>query len=129
MRIVRVLTGYSRIYRCIENMVPVNIGNPDLTWLPAVEYYGEGFFIEINIDKIKEFAAIIDALENSVNCSYDPVCYESPGQGIDGLNLAACYACALVPETSCTYRNQFLDRTLLIDRENGFFNEIIEGAS
>ncbi len=239
LRIVRVLNGYSRINRSSENMVPVNIGDPDLRWLPAVEYYGEGFFVEVKADKLKKFAAIdsvrkqgeklinrfldlpqgfrstypggdsfqptsefiilhtlshilmlqmqflsgyssssireriycdfpdtndenksgillftssgdaeggmgglakygkpenlfpviIDALENSVNCSYDPVCYESPGQGIDGLNLAACYACSLVPETSCAYRNQFLDRTLLIDRKIGFFNKIIEVSS
>ena len=34
-------------------------------------------------------------------CSLDPVCSEHDGQGPSQLNLAACHACALVPEPSC----------------------------
>lgn len=47
-------------------------------------------------------------------CSADPVCSESGPSGADGLNLAACHACLLVPETSCDDRNAFLDRVSLI---------------
>ncbi len=36
-------------------------------------------------------------------CSLDPVCAEHQGQGPGQLNLAACHACALVPEPSCTF--------------------------
>ena len=36
-------------------------------------------------------------------CSLDPVCRESTGQGTDALSLAACHACALAAETSCTH--------------------------
>lgn len=54
-------------------------------------------------------------------CSLDPVCSESKGQGIDGLSLAACHACALAAETSCTHGNILLDRKLVIDPEIGFF--------
>jgi hypothetical protein len=50
-------------------------------------------------------------------CSNDPLCTEVDsvqGQGADGLNLAACHTCALVPETACELCNCFLDRALLV---------------
>ena len=58
-------------------------------------------------------------------CSSDPVCIESPGQGTDSANLAACHGCVLLPETSCETGNRLLDRGLLIGApgapEVGFF--------
>ncbi len=54
------------------------------------------------------------ALEKAQWCSYDPVCMDSQGQGTDSCNFAACYACALLPETSCEERNRLLDRGVLI---------------
>jgi hypothetical protein len=56
-------------------------------------------------------------------CSLDPVCRESTGQGTDSLSLAACHACALAAETSCTHSNVLLDRSLLVDPKIGFFRE------
>ncbi|SCL25971.1 protein of unknown function [Micromonospora nigra] len=56
-------------------------------------------------------------------CSLDPVCRESTAQGPAGLSMAACHACALVPETSCTMGNVLLDRTLVIDDEYGFMRD------
>lgn len=47
-------------------------------------------------------------------CSNDPVCCESGPSGSDGLNLAACHACLLLPETSCEHRNIYLDRVSLV---------------
>lgn len=47
-------------------------------------------------------------------CSNDPVCAESGPSGTDGLNLAACHACLLLPETSCEHRNIYLDRVALV---------------
>jgi len=61
------------------------------------------------------------ALFRSKDCASDPVCYHSDGQGIGGMNLAACYSCSLLPETSCEEFNSFLDRALLIDKDFGFF--------
>jgi hypothetical protein len=61
------------------------------------------------------------ALFRSKDCASDPVCYHSDGQGIGGMNLAACYSCTLLPETSCEEYNSFLDRVLLIDKNFGFF--------
>ena len=54
-----------------------------------------------------------DIFEDSEWCSSDPVCRESSGQGMGSLNLAACHACCLLPETCCEYGNRFLDRTLM----------------
>lgn len=60
------------------------------------------------------------ALQRAQDCSSDPVCYNSDGQGIGGLNLAACYSCSLLPETSCEEFNCFLDRSFIIDNIFGF---------
>lgn len=62
------------------------------------------------------------ALMRARDCASDPVCYNSDGQGVNGQNLAACYSCALLPETSCEQFNSYLDRAVLIDDEFGFFN-------
>jgi hypothetical protein len=56
---------------------------------------------------------IAQALDQAQWCSGDPVCMEiggRSGQGPDSCNLAACYRCALVAETSCERQNRFLDR-------------------
>lgn len=60
-------------------------------------------------------------------CSQDPICRESNGQGSDSLNLAACHACTLVGETSCTHGNLLLDRGLVIGGEGvpGYFERVI----
>ena len=55
-----------------------------------------------------------EAVDKARFCSNDPVCITSQGQGRDGLNLAACHACSLIPETSCEQLNIFLDRALII---------------
>ena len=59
---------------------------------------------------------LTDALQRATWCSTDPVCMElgEAGQGPGSCNLAACHACALLPETSCEEFNQFLDRGLLV---------------
>ena len=63
------------------------------------------------------------ALARAKDCASDPICYNSEGQGIGGLNLAACYSCSLLPETSCEEFNSYLDRALLIDKQFGFYDE------
>jgi len=66
------------------------------------------------------------AIEKARWCSNDPVCIESLGQGPGNCNLAACHACALLPETSCEEQNRILDRGVIIgtlqDPELGFFS-------
>jgi hypothetical protein len=60
-------------------------------------------------------------LERSINCSSDPLCWESGGQGIFDLNLSACFSCSLVAETACEEMNLGLDRRVLIDEDLGYF--------
>ena len=59
------------------------------------------------------------AITRLVHCGQDPVCRESPGQGLRGLNLAACHACSLLPETSCAHLNLALDRLLVVQGDPG----------
>lgn len=67
-----------------------------------------------------------NAIEKARFCSSDPVCIESMGQGRDALNLAACFSCCLISETSCEEFNTLLDRALIVgtldNSEIGFFN-------
>jgi len=67
------------------------------------------------------------AITNAKTCSNDPVCVLSRGQGRESLNLAACHACALLPETCCEERNGFLDRGLIIgtygEANIGFYSD------
>ena len=64
-----------------------------------------------------------EAVEHAQLCSNDPVCITSKGQGRESLNLAACHACGLIPETSCEVYNIMLDRGLVV----GTFEEPMEG--
>jgi hypothetical protein len=59
-------------------------------------------------------SALRSALDRASWCSNDPLCMESEASGADSVNLAACHACVLLPETSCETNNSFLDRALLI---------------
>jgi hypothetical protein len=69
-----------------------------------------------------------EALEKARWCSSDPICIESQGQGFLGTNLASCYSCSMLPETSCQHINRFLDRGLLLGTleniDRGFFNYV-----
>ncbi|KVR98555.1 DUF1998 domain-containing protein [Burkholderia vietnamiensis] len=60
-----------------------------------------------------------EAVEQGAWCSSDPVCTETAGQGLGGFNHAACHACSLVSETSCTAANTLLDRRMLYHPEWG----------
>lgn len=73
---------------------------------------------------------IMAALERATWCSNDPICSEMPAHGLAGLDMAACHACALAPETSCTHFNVLLDRTLITSdgadgRPYGLFAPVI----
>ena len=59
-------------------------------------------------------SSIRASVENALICSSDPLCIESQGQGLNGLNLAACHACSLLPETSCEEGNRYLDRAYVL---------------
>lgn len=72
--------------------------------------------------------SIMAALERAAWCSTDPICIESTGQGFNSLNLGACHACSLLPETSCVYANALLDRAFLLGGTlalRGYFSEVL----
>lgn len=57
------------------------------------------------------------ALRMSALCSNDPICAQhAPGKSMEErwLHGAACHSCALVAETSCEMRNDYLDRALVV---------------
>ncbi|MFE6183623.1 DrmB family protein [Streptomyces sp. NPDC056465] len=73
--------------------------------------------------------SVRSAVRRAQWCSADPLCVESEGSGVGGINLAACHACVLLPETSCEHNNELLDRALLTgtpeDPTTGFFIEAL----
>ncbi len=64
-------------------------------------------------------------LIRALDCSADPLCWESDGQGLYNLNLASCFSCSLVSETACEEMNLGLDRRILIDPVFGFFRSLL----
>jgi hypothetical protein len=71
------------------------------------------------VQSTRRLSTIIEhALERLAVCSNDPVCADhEPGETTDERALlgAACHGCLLIPETSCERRNNFLDRSLLVE--------------
>ena len=57
------------------------------------------------------------ALETGLLCSNDPICAQhAASEGFEQrwLHGAACHGCALIAETSCEMRNDYLDRALVV---------------
>ncbi|GAB2952837.1 DUF1998 domain-containing protein [Streptomyces pseudoechinosporeus] len=79
-------------------------------------------------DRLAE--ALRSALRRATWCSADPLCIETRASGAGGANLAACHACAMLPETSCEHNNILLDRALLVgtpdDPDLGFFANVLD---
>jgi len=60
---------------------------------------------------------LFQALRMGALCSNDPICSQhAPGESMEmrWLHGAACHGCALVAETSCEMRNDYLDRSLVV---------------
>lgn len=63
---------------------------------------------------------LIKGIDRAKWCSSDPLCISAEhGQGFMGLNLAACYSCILLPETSCEKMNKYLDRATIVGTLSG----------
>lgn len=77
-----------------------------------------------DLDNLNEI--IQSAVNRANDCSSDPICMESEGQGVSQLNLAACHSCTLTPEITCELSNLFLDRKLLVNESFGYFKSIIQ---
>jgi len=73
---------------------------------------------------------LVEAIGSASWCSSDPVCIESPGQGTENSNLAACHGCALISETSCEEGNRLLDRAMIVgtlrNRSLGLLSGLLE---
>lgn len=64
--------------------------------------------------KPRRFIKLLDSAFKQLEwCSMDPVCGDMEGQGPSWLNRAACHGCVLLPDTSCSYNNVFLDRVFI----------------
>lgn len=60
---------------------------------------------------------ITHALRAAALCSNDPICAQhTPGASLEArwLHGSACHGCALISETSCEMRNDYLDRALVV---------------
>jgi hypothetical protein len=60
---------------------------------------------------------VLSALRMGALCSNDPICAQhAPGTSMEKrwLHGAACHGCALVAETCCEMRNDYLDRALVV---------------
>lgn len=68
---------------------------------------------------------INSAIFRATDCSSDPICIGSDGQGVGQLNLAACHSCTLTPEVTCEYSNLYLDRKLVVSEEYGYFKGLM----
>ena len=55
---------------------------------------------------------ISNAERHLLSCSNDPVCYERKFDD-NRHRGAACHACLMSPETTCSYQNKYLDRNLI----------------
>ena len=67
-------------------------------------------------------AHLAHALHAGALCSGDPICAQhTPGESLDGrwLHGAACHSCCLIAETSCEMRNDYLDRSLVVEGLGG----------
>ena len=62
-------------------------------------------------DRLEEI--FLNSVETASWCSSDPLCLDGVTSFSEPLNLAACHACILLPETSCEHLNYFLDRALI----------------
>ena len=78
----------------------------------------------ISLCRSKRIGQVIkSALERAKDCASDPICWhtDQSGQGFGGTNLAGCYSCSLLPETSCEEFNRFIDRRILVDEKFGYY--------
>ncbi|MGZ4531337.1 MAG: DrmB family protein [Mycobacteriaceae bacterium] len=73
---------------------------------------------------------LLEALQDAMWCSADPLCGENKATSLNSLNFSACHACSLVSETSCESGNFLLDRAVLIGADGvpGYFEPVVQLA-
>lgn len=80
----------------------------------------------VNRESLKELFRRVEFLASS--CSNDPLCSEKTFRKGE-YSGASCYSCTLLPETSCDYRNLWLDRNLLNENFRTLFKNILEAEN
>ena len=81
----------------------------------------------VELAKPSNFIQILKkAFDAASWCSMDPVCSEQEGHGPELLNYAACHACMLLPEPSCSCQNNLLDRTLFMENDSDQIKSLLE---
>jgi hypothetical protein len=110
-------SGYSSA--AIREMVYVDVnkenGSTDAGILLYTTQQGGDGSLGGLIALVPQFENVLKSATRNIRaCSNDPLCSEErirPGK----YNGAACYACLLLSETSCSHRNMHLDRNILIE--------------
>ena len=86
----------------------------------------------VKIGKKNHFKSLLsNTINHAKRCSRDPFCIDDDPQKKERvgappntrLNGSACYACSLLPETSCENSNRLLDRKLIHDPKIGYFGD------
>ena len=95
--------------KLLVRLIPYKLGLMNNRWL--------------DLDRLNDI--IQSAINRANDCSSDPICMESDGQGVSQLNLAACHSCTLTPEITCELSNLFLDRKLLVNETFGYFVSVL----
>jgi hypothetical protein len=70
---------------------------------------------------------VVESLKASRWCSSDPLCISRSVDTFLLGSLASCHNCTLVPETTCSYFNRFLDRALLFGDHSGAVPGLLSG--
>lgn len=73
-------------------------------------------------DELKISALIKNAYERAQDCPNDPICISEESNG----NKGVCYSCNLIPETSCEFFNESLNRVALNDFYQNYCNDGVE---
>lgn len=109
------LSSIAEVVYCSDERVSDNTMNGILIYTTTTDNEGSMGGL-VNKGKPEFLAKVIrSGVDKSRWCSSDPLCMSAEsGQGFMGLNLAACYSCLLLPETSCENMNKYLDRATIV---------------
>ncbi len=118
IRAVSIDSGYSAA--SIRERVYVDVSDPSKARGGMILYTAqpnsEGTLGGL-ISLVNRFEHILErAYALAGSCSNDPLCWETKfTSGAKKVMGAACYACLFLSETSCEYRNMWLDRHILLE--------------
>lgn len=82
------------------------------------------------IDNVSISNLIMESIKEIEHCSRDPICINEDPADMNSrplnlrLNGSACFACLMLPETSCEYFNKMLDRKIWTDKEFGILKQM-----